>query len=39
MIRGSKEYWSLFIVMLIAYSLYYIIVFMIKELKKARNRT
>lgn len=38
MIRGSKEYWTLFILMLIAYSIYHGIVFLIKERKKAKNR-
>ena len=38
MIRGSKEYWTVFMLMLIAYSIYHGIVFLIKERKKAKNR-
>lgn len=38
MIRGSKEYWSLFIVMLVAYGFYHFIIFLIKERKKVQNK-
>ncbi len=38
MIRGSKEYWTLFVLMLITYSIYHAIVFLIRERKKAKNR-